>query len=468
MGLEQKLKQWIATGALGLGLSLLPGNTLAQDWPEPTNLGTAVNTAADENNPERTADGTKLYFDRDGKIFFADYNSTTEKFENAQLFPEIHRQDYVESDITFSPDTLDMVYWTYDRLTQSPHDSILRLAHRPRSDALATEYVFRDLTESDNISGQQFFNQSPSFFRNSTGLAFVETCEGISCGNADFPNAYETYRTDTDTNSLFTLDYAGNPAPPRRMVEFEPLIDPDSDPTTPNGGIASIGTSPDGLAAIVGLYGPGLNCPGGIGDVDLFYVTRASLADLFNVPNGKFLNTSDQPVDINSSIADSGASLWGDSIYFHTKALWPGAQTQPDGTPSYDLYVTTPGCSTAVPGEVSGSGSPYPLLVAKSGSDLKFSFEALRDGCGIRYNLYGGQLLPPPWPFYNVSGDFVCHDPAVPDGIGRLSFSAPSTTGITQYFLVTASTLAGESTPGHVSDGAERPRSLYNLCGPLP
>jgi hypothetical protein len=106
--------------------------------------------------------------------------------------------------------------------------------------------------------------------------------------------------------------------------------------------------------------------------------------------------------------------------------------------------------------ELSGEGATHQLLVAKSGSDLVFSFEDIGAEAGS-YNLYEGDVGS----WYSHSGALCNQTPVQTGDALELVYAAGPGD---HYFLVTASDCT-EGTAGEDSSGTERPPLLLD-CAP--
>ena len=128
-----------------------------------------------------------------------------------------------------------------------------------------------------------------------------------------------------------------------------------------------------------------------------------------------------------------------------------------DGAGNHDMNSVKRAATTApVPGEVSGSGSPTPLLVEKNRSTTTISFEDR--GSTSTYSVYQGTIGS----WYSHTG-LVCSQSPPPAGGSRRIDVTPESGD--RYFLVTAATLCGEGTSGYSSAGVERTPAL-NDCPP--
>ena len=117
----------------------------------------------------------------------------------------------------------------------------------------------------------------------------------------------------------------------------------------------------------------------------------------------------------------------------------------------------------ALPPEVSPEGSPVPLTIGKSGTDLAFTFS--ESAGATAYHLYRGSLLNLAQGIYDhaaIAGLCGFGDGTVGDGF--VSVSVPAA-GIPDdsYLLAVAGSSAGESKYGTKSGGSEIPLAL-NAC----
>jgi Tol biopolymer transport system component len=279
-------------------------NAAFTDWTAPTNFGSTINSAFNDQHPAITPDGLSLYFvsDRPGgsggfDLWVAERVSTDSPWETPQNLGAIVNSAATEFAPNFSSDG-HYLFFGSDR-PGGCGSRDLWVSHRKHK---KDNFGWETPVNLGCVINAGTFDDGPTYFEDpATGKV---TLFFTSLNRPDGQGDFDIYSSDLNADGSFS--------PPANVAE---LNSPYRDTRT--------AIRKDGLEMFFAS-----NRPGGLGVIDLWVATRASTTEPWGVP----VNLG--PV-VNSSFNDGAPAISRDgrSLYFYSD--------RPGGSGLNDLYFST-------------------------------------------------------------------------------------------------------------------------------